>query len=199
MARRHRSSLIHRLVLAGLSLASVALCSPPALAAGWHYYDPDCPVELGGKTMKFVAMQPKKNIDRVCDALPEIGPTVIVLDAPDAELREMDWDIRILRDAEQSGHDEKTIFRLPVQKHRNGMVNFDHTFADAGKYVLLVRMTSDGGEKAYVGRHHFTVGLLDDTEFYTYVFFAGFLAAVLGGIAFAMLRQHKSAAGPSSG
>ena len=29
-------------------------------AAGWHYYDPECPVSLGDKTMKFVAMQPKK-------------------------------------------------------------------------------------------------------------------------------------------
>jgi len=31
-----------------------------ANAAGWHYYDPDCPISLNEKSMKFVAMQPKK-------------------------------------------------------------------------------------------------------------------------------------------
>ena len=31
-----------------------------ANAAGWHYYDPDCPISLNDKSIKFVAMQPKK-------------------------------------------------------------------------------------------------------------------------------------------
>jgi hypothetical protein len=178
------------------ALLGFALQAAAAQAAGWHYYDPECPIALGEKTMKFVAMQPKKNIDRVCDALPDTGPTVIALDAADAELREMIWDIRVLKDKETGvdgqGADGETVFQLPAQKHRNGMANFDHTFVDAGKYVLLVQLTSDGGEKNYVGRHHFTVGLLDATEFYAYVGFALFVVVVGGSIGFTAWKKRST-------
>ncbi len=190
---RRRKSRIFR---AGLAAAAMIFAVRPggALAAGWHYYDPECPIALGEKSMKFVAMQPKKSIDRVCDAIPEVGPTVIALDAPDPELREMNWAIEIVRDAGEGGGEEKTepVMRLPVEKHRNGMVNFDHTFAQAGKYVLRVKMTSDDGAKDYVGHHPFTVGLLDKTEFYTYIFFGCFVALVGGGGAFTVLRKRKA-------
>jgi hypothetical protein len=186
-----------RPVLAALAVIGVALAPRAARAAGWHYYDPECPIALGSKTMKFVAMQPLKNIDRVCDALPDTGATVIALDAPDSELREMTWDIRVLRDAGRKEGEEDvdaaTVYRLPPEKHRNGMVNFDFKFAAADKYILLVRMTSDDGATEYVGRHPFTVGLLDNTELYTYVFFGIFLAAVGGGSAYMVYRKRRAA------
>ena len=166
------------------------------MSAGWHYYDPECPIAIGGKAMKFVAMQPKRNIDRVCDQLPDLGPTVIALDAPDAELREMTWDIRVLRDLGRAEGDENietdTLFALPVEKHRNGMINFDHTFTTADKYLLLVKMTNEDGSKQFVGRHHFTVGLMDDSELYAWILFAAFLAAVGGGGAYFYLRRRKA-------
>jgi hypothetical protein len=183
---------------AAMALVAIALCPRAALAAGWHYYDPECPVALSAKTMKFVAMQPKKNIDRVCDALPETGPTVIALDFPDPELREMNWEIRVLRDVAGKDGEEaegETVFRLPTQKFRNGMANFDHNFASAGKYILFARITSDDGAKEYVGRHRFTVGLLENTEFYAYVFFAGFLVAAGGGAVVIARRKRKTAPG----
>jgi hypothetical protein len=199
LASRRRNSTMFRFALAAIALAGAALGPRAALAAGWHYYDPDCPIALGGKTMKFVAMQPKKNIDRVCDALPETGPTVIALDAPDAELREMNWDIRVLRDVGRRDGEEDAeagaVFRLPVQKFRNGMANFDHNFVGAGKYILFAKMTSDDGAKEYVGRHHFTVGLLDNSEIYAYVFFACFVLALGGGFALTVARRRQSAPG----
>jgi hypothetical protein len=199
LASRRLDSALFRFALAAIAIAGAALSPRAALAAGWHYYDPECPVALGAKTMKFVAMQPKKNIDRVCDALPETGPTVIALDAPDPELREMNWDIRVLRDAGRKDGEEdpeaETVFRLPLQKYRNGMANFDHNFIGAGKYILFAKMTSDDGAKEYVGRHHFTVGLLDNSEVYAYVFFACFLLAVGGGFALSALRRRQGAPG----
>jgi hypothetical protein len=135
-------------------------------AAGWHYYDPECPIALGEKTMKFVAMQPKKNVDRECIALPGVGPSVIVLDAADSELRDMNWDIR------------------------NGMVNFDQNFKEAGNYVLYARLTSDDGAKIFEGRHPFSVGLVTDEEFYLYIAF-GVFALAAGGAAFYLWRQGK--------
>jgi hypothetical protein len=187
-----------RLVLALAALVCAALLPCAAQAAGWHYYDPECPIALGAKSMKFVAMQPKKNIDRVCDALPDTGPTVIALDAPDPELREMIWDIRVLRDAGRAEGDEdieaQTVFRLTPEKHRNGMANFDHNFSVADKYMLLVKMTSDDGSKEYVGRHRFSIGLLDQADLYAYIALAGFCLAAGGGFAFFKLRGRAPVA-----
>lgn len=182
------------LIGAAFVILSAASLSPRAAqAAGWHYYDPDCPIAIGAKSMKFIAMQPKKSIDRECDALPETGPSVIVLDAGDNELRDMNWDIRILRSAEASGNaDPETtaVGRLPTQKFRNGMVNFDHTFKEPGNYVLYVKLTSDDGAKSYEGRHPFSVGLVTDEEFYLYIGFGVFMI-VVGGVVFSLWRQGK--------
>ncbi len=175
---------------AALSLAAM---SGAAQAAGWHYYDPDCPITLnGGKTMKFVAMQPKQHIDRECLALPGVSPSVIVLDAGDNELREMNWDIRLLRGAPEKASDPEAdlVTKLPTQKYRNGMVNFDQEFPGAGNYVLYVKLTSDDGKKSYVGQHPFSVGMMTDEELYMYIGFAIFIVAA-GGLAFTLWRQGK--------
>lgn len=179
--------------VAALLLSALAFTTGAGQAAGWHYYDPECPVAIGEKTMKFVAMQPKKNIDRVCDALAETGPSVIVLDAGDNELRDMTWDIRILRaDASNATPDPETgaVGRLPPQKFRNGMVNFDHSFVEPGNYILYVKFTSDDGAKTYTGRHPFSVGLVTDDEMYLYISFAIFML-ILGGVTYTLWRQGK--------
>jgi hypothetical protein len=185
-----------RLLLAVAALVCAAVLPRAAFSAGWHYYDPECPIALGAKAMKFVAMQPKRNIDRVCDALPDTGPTVIALDAPDPELREMAWDIRILRDTGHKDGEEnieaETLFRLPVEKHRNGMANFDHNFSNADKYLLLVKMTSDDGATEYVGRHRFTVGLIETADLYAYAALAGFVLVIGGGFSIVVWRRRTS-------
>lgn len=180
--------------LSFLILISIALSFdlPRARAAGWHYYDPECPVSLGDKTMKFVAMQPKKNIGRVCDALPDTGPTVIVLDAGDKELRDMTWDIRILDANKPIAEDNPiSIGHLTAQKYRNGMVNFDHNFTRAGNYILYAKLTSDDGEKTYIGKHLFTVGLVTESEFYIYIAFS---ICVFAASSFGLVkwRQRRS-------
>lgn len=163
-----------------------------AWAAGWHYYDPECPISLGGKTMKFVAMQPKKNIDRVCDALPDTGPTVIVLDAGDPELRDMTWDIRILDTNAPIVEDNPiAIGSLPAQKYRNGMVNFDHNFTHSGNYMLYAKVSSDDGKKILIGKHLFTVGLITEGEFYIYIAFSICVFAA-SSFSFVKWRQKRS-------
>ena len=110
------------------------------------------PIDLGGKSMKFVAMRAKKNVDRECVALPDVGPSVIVLDAADAELRDMNWDMRILRGKGPNGDadpEADIVGSLPVQKFRNGMVNFDQNFREPGAYVLYAKLTSDDDAKSF--------------------------------------------------
>jgi hypothetical protein len=174
----------------GIGLVALAAFAGPAVAkGGWHYYDPECPIELGSKSMKFVASQPKSTVERFCDAIPDTGPAVIALDAPDSELRDMVWDIRILRDkGKHDGEEDPTadvVFRLPIEKHGNGMVNFDTNLKSAGEYILFVELSSDDGTRKYTGRHHFTAGLWEPMEIYTV---AGLAAAVLLGAGFAAYR-----------
>ncbi len=187
-----------RSILLALALIGATLAPSASRAAGWHYYDPECPIALGSKSMKFVAMQPKKNIDRVCDALGDVGPTVIALDAPDSELREMTWDIRVIGDPKGDGLGsdaaEDLVFQLPVEKHRNGMVNFDFTFHKAGNYVLLAKLTSDDGKTEYVGRHPFTAGLADTAELSAYLLFGAFLLVLGGGAGYFYWKKKKAAA-----
>ncbi len=149
--------------------------------------------------MKFVASQPKSTVERFCDAIPDAGPAVIALDAPDSELRDLVWDIRILRDKGPNNGEEDpdadTVFHLPAEKHKNGMVNFDVNIKNAGAYILLVEATNDEGARKYVGRHHFTAGLWEPMEIYTV---AGFGAVALIGVGFAASRYlaaRKAAGG----
>ncbi len=184
-----------------LVVALAALAGQPAFAkGGWHYYDPECPINLGSKSMKFVVSQPKSTIERFCDAIPDTGPAVIALDAPDLELRDMTWDIRILRDEGKKDGEEDPdadlVFRLQAEKHRNGMVNFDHNFKKAGDYILFVELSSEDGTKKYTGRHHFTAGLWEPMEIYTV---AGLAAAVLFGGGFAAYRYSAARRRPKSG
>jgi hypothetical protein len=184
---------VKKLYLGAALILAAAGLSSSARAAGWHYYDPDCPVALGEKSMKFVAMQPKKNIDRECVALPDAGPSVIVLDASDNELRDMNWDIRVLKakGPEAAADPEADVVaRLPVQKFRNGMVNFDQNFKEPGYYVLYARLVSDNGAKSYEGRHPFSVGLVTDEEYYLFIGF-GVFALFAGGVVFTLWRQGK--------
>jgi hypothetical protein len=101
----------------------------------------------------------------------------------------MVWDIRILRDqGKKDGEEDPNadlVFRLPTEKHRNGMVNFDANFKSAGEYILFVELSSDDGTRKYTGRHHFTAGLWEPMEIYTV---AGLAAAVLLGGGFAAYR-----------
>ena len=153
-----RSSLL------ALAVIGATLAPGASRAAGWHYYDPECP---------------------------------IALDAPDPELREMTWDIRVISDPKGDGIGSDApgdiVYQLPVEKHRNGMVNFDFPFQAAGKYVLLAKLTSDDGKTEYVGRHPFTVGLMDTAETSAYLLFGAFLLVVGGGAGYFFWKKKKGA------
>jgi len=174
------------------SLALGLVMGGPAWAekGGWHYYDPDCPIAVGPITMKFLAMQPKRTTDKNCDELSERGAAVLIFDSHESEARDLNWDIRILRDAhvadgaENLEHD--TVHHEAPQKYRNGMVSIDHNFREGGDYLALVTLTSDDGKTSYVGRHHFSVAAFDVTALVAYI-----LAGVAGlGVVGALTRPY---------
>ena len=57
-----------------------------------------CLMKIGPDTMSFTGYQPLKSREQFCDDIPDAGPTIITLDAQQDGLRDMNLEMRVLRD-----------------------------------------------------------------------------------------------------
>jgi hypothetical protein len=121
-----------------------------------------CIMKIGPDTMTFTGYQPNKSREQFCDDIPDIGPTIIVLDAQQDELRDMTLEIRILRNVGQKDDNENleanTEYYVPPKVYRTGTLNFDYTFPVKGNFIGIVKAKSPDGAKEYVSRFPFSVG-----------------------------------------
>jgi len=121
-----------------------------------------CIMKIGPDQMTFTGYQPIKSREQFCDDIPDVGPTIIVLDAQQDELRDMALEMRILRNVGQKDDNENmqanTEFYVPPKKYKTGTLNFEYNFANKGNYIGLVKARSDDGSKEYVSRFPFAVG-----------------------------------------
>jgi hypothetical protein len=162
----------------------------------------NCVVSVGPAQVMFSAFQENGSDAIFCQHVPAPGQTLIIVDAKQSELRDMNVEVRLLRDTGQADWredvDQRTIALLPASKHfhNNGTASFRADFTKEGKYIAVVRAFSDDGTKDYVGEYGFSVG--ETMEFYG-VLAAGALA--LGFIAFGRWGRSvptlKSASAPS--
>lgn len=128
-----------------------------AFAHGGLSMDKDvCKLQLGKYAMHFTGYQPEATGSKeFCEDIPETGPTVVALDAIDAELREMPIEVRIIRDPGEKGDAEAiTVLHLAPQRYPTGSISFEHKFDQPGKFIGLVT-AGDKGE--YVSRFPFSV------------------------------------------
>ncbi len=143
-----------------------------------------CIMKIGPDTMTFTGYQPQKSRDQFCDDIPDVGPTIIVLDAQQDELRDMAIEMRILRDVGQKDDaenlDANTETYVPRKKYKAGTLNFDHNFANKGKFIGLVRATSDDGKKVYVSRFPFSVGETASRDLVVYAFLSACALVAFG-------------------
>lgn len=141
------------------ALSAVALVLPLAAAAhgGLSMDEDKCKLTLGPYTMHFAGYQPQANGNReFCEDIPQVGPTVVVMDMADEALRAMPVEVRIIRDTgDESRMDAVTVFHLPPQRYPNGSVPLEHNFVEPGRYVGLV---AAGEKQQYVSRFPFSVG-----------------------------------------
>jgi hypothetical protein len=135
-----------------------------------------CIMKTGPDTMTFTGYQPQKSRDQFCDDIPDVGPTIIVLDAQQDELRDMALEIRILRNVGQKDDNENleanTETYVPPKKYKTGTLNFEYNFAKKGNFIGLVKAVSDDGKKEYVSRFPFSVGETAGRDMIVYVFFS---------------------------
>jgi hypothetical protein len=172
-----RKMIIRYLVAA--TLATAAMVTEASAHGGVSLEGGQCIMKIGPYTMNFTGYQPQKSRETFCDDIPDVGPTIIVLDAQQDDLRDMNLEIRVLKDVGQKDDNENveanTEYFIAAKKYRTGTLNFEHIFPQKGKFIGLVKAKSDDGAREYVSRFPFAVGETGDRDI--------LVAVVLGGAA----------------
>ncbi|SFK40474.1 hypothetical protein [Methylocapsa palsarum] len=180
---------------AGGLLLTFFMSGASAYAHGGVSLDKDrCVLRIGSDLMHFTGYQPNQTQQEFCEDIPVVGPTVIVLDAIDTELRDMTTEIRVIRDTvggivaktpvladnelSSENLDPLTVSHLPAKRYPSGTVNFEHVFTEAGKYIGIVTVRNDHGQ-VYVSQFPFSVGR---GWVKTVPIYLGVLAILIGGL-----------------
>jgi len=136
-----------------------------------------CLMKIGPDTMTFTGYQPLKSREQFCDDIPDAGPTIITLDAQQDELRDMNLEMRVVKDIGQKDPGENaesnTEYYSAPKKYRTGTLTFEHNFPVEGKFIGVVTAKSDDGSKEYKAVFPFAVGLTQTKNITIAVFFAG--------------------------
>lgn len=147
--------------VAALAFAGVA--AAPAEAHGrLGAAEGRCRLFIGPDIMNFTGYLPEASKNEFCEDIPSTGPMIMVLDAEQAELRDMMVELRIVKDVGGEEKENENIEAVTVayrepKTYPNGTINFSHTFGDPGYFVGIVTVTGDHGER-WVSRFPFSVG-----------------------------------------
>jgi hypothetical protein len=173
--------------------AVLALCCALTTSAQARINGPhprECVMSVGPTQIMFSAFQENKTNETFCAHVPELGPTIIILDARHVELRDMNIEVRVLRNIGQKDWrddlEANTVAVLPAGKHLagKGTANFSYNFDKDGDYIALVKATSDDGAAEYVGQYFFSVG-----ESLAWFLACGAVALTFGFIAFGLWQR----------
>lgn len=77
--------------LVALTVATLGLVAQAQAHGGVSLDQGQCIMKIGPDTMSFTGYQPLKSRDQFCDDIPDVGPTIVVLDAQQDELRDMNF------------------------------------------------------------------------------------------------------------
>ncbi len=121
-----------------------------------------CKLFIGPDVMNFTGYLPEASKNEFCEDIPATGPMIMVLDAEQQELRDMNIEVRIVKDVggeaqENENLDAVTVAHSTPKIYRTGTVNFEHTFDEPGYFVGIVTVTGEHGE-SWKSRFPFSVG-----------------------------------------
>lgn len=175
--------------LVAVSMATMGLVAQAHAHGDVGSNQGQCLMKIGPDTMSFTGYQPLKSREQFCDDIPDAGPTIITLDAQQDELRDMNLEMRVLRDVGQKDDNENleanTEYYSPPKKYKTGTLTFDHNFVNEGKYIGIVKARSDDGTKEYIARFPFSVGLTASKEITTFL-----VLGLAGAVAFGLWYKH---------
>lgn len=178
MVSRPASRRVVALPFLGMSLLGGLLLSGltgPAHAHGGVSIEKDqCVLRIGPNVVHFAGYQPAHSFLEFCEDIPYTGPTIIVLDLVDSELRDMSTEVRVVRDPDPGrapiavrmlNEEELATNRLegiteaymPPSSYPNGTVKFEHDFENTGQYIGIVKISNVHGQQ-YISQFPFVVG-----------------------------------------
>lgn len=180
---------------------AAALCAAGSAQAQIKAEHPRyCVMSVGPTQMMFSAFQENRSDEIYCQHIAAVGPTMIILDARSEELRDMNIEVRLIKNVGQKDWrddlDATTVASFAPKKYleKRNTTSFIHDFKGEGDYIAVVRAASDDGAKEYVGQYRFTVGASYEEGLMT-----GLLASLMGFAGFLIWRRGaaspKAAAG----
>jgi hypothetical protein len=190
--------------LAAWLLATVLLTSAAYAHGGVGMQDNRCVLRIGPDLMFFTGYQPQNSREEFCDDVPNKGQVVVALDMQDTELREMLTEIRLIKDngthtrmnglpflsdaelASKELLEPATIAYLPPRKYPTGTLTFEHTFPENGKFIGIVTVENQHGQK-YVSQFPFAVGVPLGKSLALY----GMLTAALFGVVYGLWNYGR--------
>jgi hypothetical protein len=161
---RGKTALSRALFHGLLGLALAALASVPASAHGrLGAAEGRCRLYIGPDIMNFTGYLPDASKSEFCEDIPATGHMIMVLDAEQDELRDMNVELRIVKDVGGENKENEDIKAVTIayrepKKYPTGTINFEHVFNDPGYFVGIVTVTGDHGER-WVSRFPFSVGM----------------------------------------
>jgi hypothetical protein len=116
--------------------------------------DDRCLRTIGEFDVRLTGYQVAYGDTRLCEDIPDIGPTALTLDFGDVELRQMKTSVRLVEvdswSAAQEGSDDdraKVLVQLPPQTYPKGLVVVEHTFKAPGYFAEVVSIEDQSGSK----------------------------------------------------
>lgn len=169
-------------VLAGATFGFVAAFGmiPTAQAHNAVKLEQDeCVFKIGPSTMHFIGYQRTGEEQEFCQDIAQTGPTVIALQAVSPDMRDMAIGAKVVKDTgdAQNNIAAPAVASYEPKVYRNGIMTFEHNFADSGRYAVVVTVRDDLGNE-FVSQFPFQVGL------YT---FWGMIEYILYGVGFVSL------------
>ena len=168
----NRPSKPCRLLAASLVLA---VLSSPQLgeAHGGVVAEEDvCLLRMGFLQAHFTLYLPdSRGAEEFCEDLPDVGPSLFVIEYLHEMMKEMPVSFRVVRDDQDFGIfanwddvrsigdlDAQTVFHRPLVAEPTGVVALRHEFAAAGGYIGIVEAENPTNGKAYNAVFYFEVG-----------------------------------------
>lgn len=153
----------------------------------------NCIFDVGPTQMMFSAFQEGKTDEIFCQHIGDLGQTLIILDARQSEMDDMNIEARIIQNIKQKDWrddlERTTVSVMQSGKYlkKKNTVSFTHDFSKEGDYILVVRASSDDNVKEYIGQYGFSVG---ETSEWKAV--AGALVIATFSVAFFVCRDAQS-------
>lgn len=159
--------------IAGCLTALIAL---RAVAGGGVILQDDvCKIKIGFYEAHFTAYQPETSGNKqFCEDLPDVGPTIFVLDYLHDSMKEVPIDFRIIRDVAELGRfvrledlpvlgdlDEQTIYYRAPTIETDASLTVEPLLPDKGSYIGIVTAGHPTNDNVYTAVFPFEVGAID--------------------------------------